>query len=164
MNLTLITDRVNKLLAGEILQYDELTLHLDSAIDDINHALNSLFPAFSEFTSANFIDRYPDYNFFPEQYIRNVVCLGAAYYFYLTDEEGAKVAQKFEEKFRNNLFLMQRDYTNKVPVDYQATEQGYVESELNYAETLDSLTEGDGSKSMQELGLQPAYYLNGDPF
>jgi hypothetical protein len=154
MNLNLITDRVNQLLAGENLSYSELTIHLDTVIDDINHELNSTFPAFSEFTALTHAGQYPDYNFFPNNYLRSVVCLGAAYYFYLTDEEGSQVAIQYSYKYKDALFLMQRDYSNKVPLAYQATEQGYLETPENFV-SEDDVDAGS---------LHPAYYLNGDIF
>ena len=154
MNLNMLVDRVNGYLAGENLTYNELLIHLDAVLDDINHILDSNFPTFSEFTAANYPTKFPNYDFFPDNYIRSVVCLGAAFMFFLTDEEGAQVAVKYEEKYRTNLFLMQRDYSNKVPVDYQAEDQGY----LNTPEKTYDADEPNADN------LHPLYYLSGEPF
>ena len=160
MNISTIVQRVNSYLAGENLPYDELIIHLDCVIDDINNKLNSTFPAFSEFTAVAYpvvatpgAYIYPNYSFFPEKYIRNVVCLGAAFKFYMTDEEGAEVAIKFEMEYIKALFHMERDYMNGVPVAFQAVDQGYVMTPENLANVL----------VIDEDNLHPTYYLNGDP-
>jgi hypothetical protein len=137
-----ILDRVNRKLAGEILSYDDIQIHLDSVIDDINAKLSSKFPAFSEFIQPTYA-QYPNYNFFPDKYIRSVVCLGAAYYFYQTDEEGATSAIEYQKTYANNLFLMQRDYSSLVPVEYQDQEQGYMDDPDPYPEDIVQSIWGD---------------------
>lgn len=127
MNINKILNKINGLLAGELLSYSELEVHMDAVIDDINSKLSSKFPAFSEFTSADY-PQYPDYNLFPDRFIRSVVCLGAAYKFYLTDEEGALSAEAYNYAYKDNLFLMQRDYSEKVPEEYRDYEQGTLKS------------------------------------
>ena len=123
MHINQIVRFVNDKLAGEMLMYDQLLIHLDSVIDDINTALNANFPAFSEFTSDLF-PKYPNYNFFPDKYIRSVVVVGAAYKFYSTDEEGAQVAPEYGYQYRDNLFYMVRDYSMNVPEMFQAKNPG----------------------------------------
>jgi hypothetical protein len=125
MTLTDILNRVNKKLAGELLSYDEIKDYLDDVVDEINSKLSSKFPAFSDFTAQTY-PQFPDYNFFPDNYIRSVVVIGAAFKFYVTDEEGAMTAQKYELTYNNNLFLMQRDYTELVPEEYRNYETGYM--------------------------------------
>jgi hypothetical protein len=98
-------------------------VHLDAAIDDINAKLSSKFPAFSEFTQAKY-PQYPDYNFFPDRFIRSVVCSGAAYKFYVTDEEGAQTAPSYMKDYNDNLFVMQRDFSDRIPEEFQDFEQG----------------------------------------
>jgi hypothetical protein len=124
LQLNDIVNRVNKLLAGELLSFDELKEHLDSVIDDINAKLSSKFPVFTEFNVSDYPE-YPNYNLFPDRYIRSVVCLGAAYYFYITDEEGAASAPEYLKQYTYNLFLMQRDYSDKIPEEYRDFETGY---------------------------------------
>jgi hypothetical protein len=128
MELNSIINLINDKLAGESLTYAELQTHLDSTIDDINDRLNATFPAFSEFDSATYT-QYPNYNFFPERYIRTVVVAGAAFKFYITDEEGAPSAPAYELDYQNALFVMARDYSNSVPSEYQAQYTGYVKDD-----------------------------------
>lgn len=89
ININTIVNYINERLAGEQLLYSQLLVFLDGTIDDINQALNSNFPAFSEFSEKD--ENYPDYNFFPDRYIRTVVVTGACAKFYICDEEGAAV-------------------------------------------------------------------------
>jgi hypothetical protein len=125
LKLNDILNNVNQKLAGELLSYDELKVHLDSVIDDINAKLSAKFPAFSEFNAATY-PQFPQYDFFPDRFIRSVVCTGGAYYFYLTDEEGSTTAVEYQKLYNANLFLMQRDYTDRVPEIYKDYEQGYM--------------------------------------
>lgn len=128
MTTTQLVNYVNAKLAGEMLTYNQLMVHLDSAIDDINTELNACFPAFSDFelNKANYPD-YPNYNFFPDKYLRSVVVVGAAYKFYVTDEEGSPSAVQYSYDYKNNMFFMKRDYSLLVPEAYQADEQGYLD-------------------------------------
>lgn len=118
MELQKIVNAINKRLAGELMIYSELEIHLDAIIDEINNRLNSNFPAFSEFNSTDYAN-YPDYNFFPDRYIRSVVIPGAAFKFYVTDEEGISTATKYEQEYLTNLFYMERDYLGQVPGKFQ---------------------------------------------
>ena len=119
MTISKIIKRINEELAGELLTYGELETFLDQVIDDINHQLDSKFPAFSDFSAETYPDRYPDYNFFPEEYIRNVVIKGAAYKFYVMDEEGIPTAQMFQYNYQDQLFYMLRDYLEYVPEEFK---------------------------------------------
>lgn len=117
MKLNDIAKRVNKLLAGERLPYSQLVDHLDRTIDDINSQLNSTFPAFSEIP-----DGKAEYDYFPDKYIRSVVCVGAAWYYFTSDEEGISTAPQYLMDYDRGLFVMIRDYFNAVPIEYQATD------------------------------------------
>lgn len=132
MEIAKICKLVNQSLAGEMLRQDELMLYMDKVIDDINSQLNSNYPTFSEYTSEFFPD-YPNYNVFPEKYIRSVVVPGAAYNFYKVDEEGNNTAPLFRQEYQTNLFYMVRDMMESVPPRFQGRCQGYVESD---SETL----------------------------
>ena len=132
MEIAKICKLVNQSLAGEMLRQDELMLYMDKVIDDINSQLNSNYPTFSEYTSEFFPD-YPNYNVFPEKYIRSVVVPGAAYNFYKVDEEGNSTAPLFRQEYQTNLFYMVRDMMESVPPRFQGRCQGYVESD---SETL----------------------------
>lgn len=115
MDLKNITKHINTLLAGERHAYHQLEVYLDKAIDDINSQLNSTFPAFSEIPEGK-----AEYDYFPDRYIRSVVCVGAAWYYYTTDEEGISTAPQYQLEYDRGLFIMLRDYFNLVPPEYQA--------------------------------------------
>ena len=149
MTLTNIVRYINGRLAGEILTYSELQIHMDAVIDEINAKLNSTFPVFSEFTVTDYpvltdeeleeleeageeAYQHPDYTFFPDKYIRSVVVVGAAFKFYLMDEEGINAAPLLEQEYARNLFYMERDYSDKVPTAFQAETQGYFEENEDY--------------------------------
>lgn len=114
MELTQITKQVNTLLAGEQLSYTQLRPYLDQVIDDINSQLNSVYPTFSELPES-----VSNYMFFPDNYVRQVVCYGAAYYFYLADEEGSPTAMGYAQRYKQNMFYMVRDWLHAVPLIFQ---------------------------------------------
>lgn len=126
MTIETIVKRVNDALAGELLTYNELKPFLDSVIDDINAMLDTTYPSFSEFTYENYPNNYPDYNFFPEKYIRSVVIIGAAYKFYVMDEEGIPTAQQYSYNYQDNSFCMLRDFVDRVPEEFKADHTGSV--------------------------------------
>lgn len=127
MKISKIIERVNRLLAGEILPYNRLLPHLDEVIDDINSQLDSKFPAFSELQEGSV-----EYNYFPDKYIRSVVVKGAAFKFYCMDEEGALVAQEYGYEYKDALFIMLRDYLTSVPEEYKLNTDGGVDIEDKY--------------------------------
>jgi len=128
MTTAQIVNYVNAKLAGEMLTYTQLLVHLDAAVDDINRELNSCFPVFSEFeTNKALYPDYPDYNFIPDRVIRMVIVVGVAYKFYITDEEGSMTAQQYSYDYKDALFYLKRDYCNSVPEQYQADNQGYID-------------------------------------
>jgi hypothetical protein len=114
---------INTNLADEMLSYYDLRPFLDRTIDDINTKLNSTYPTFTE--QGN-IDAY---NAFPDKYLRSVVALGAAWYYYVADEEGSPTALQLGSDYNNHLLLMQRDMLYNVPLQYQADSlQGTMQS------------------------------------
>lgn len=119
MKVTDILTRVNAYLAGEQLSYSQLKPFLDDTIDDINQQLNSIYPVFSELPAS-----LEAYTYFPDIYIRKVVCVGAAWYFYKADEEGIDSAPAYKEQYQQALYMMSRDMMNVVPEQYK---QGYVD-------------------------------------
>lgn len=132
MQLTNIVSLVNSNLAGELLTLNQMIPFLDQTIDEINDKLNTTFPAFSEF-DPNTYPYYPDYNFFPDQYIRTVVCLGAAFYFYITDEEGVNAAPMYQQMYQAALFRMERDYLPQVDEIWKKPEPtGYLPDPFAY--------------------------------
>ena len=120
MKILNIVSGVNTLLAGETLTLNQMRLFLDLTIDDINDNLSSKFPAFEGLTESD------DYAYFPDNYIRSVLIKGAAYRFYVTDEEGSATAVQYKFDFLDALFVMKRDYSCKVPEEYQDLERGYL--------------------------------------
>lgn len=126
MDINTIVRRVNKQLAGEQLVYSQLEDFLDSTIDDINAALNSTFPTFSELNDNLEYTGDTEYDYFPEKYIRTVVIPGAAYKFYIMDEEGMVTAEQFSYDYQQALFMMQRDYMDLVPEEYRSESSGSI--------------------------------------
>lgn len=129
MKIKLIAHFINEKLAGETLHAGQLLSYMDDVIDDINTQLNACFPTVTEFIldpETGEKDFTKDYDVFPEKYIRSVLILGAAYKFYITDEEGTVTAQTYGMEYNNNLFTMTRDYIFEVPDEYQVREGGYV--------------------------------------
>lgn len=116
MLLTQVQRLFNEALAGETLSYKEMLPHLDAAIDGINSKLNSKYPVFSE---VEYDTAESAYDFFPDRYIRTVVIPGAAWHFYVMDEEGLQTAPQYQQDFEQGKFLMQRDMLYKIPEEYQ---------------------------------------------
>jgi len=116
MLITQIQKLFNDALAGETLSYKEMLPHLDAAIDEINAKLNTIYPVFSEVPHETYD---AEYNFFPDKYIRMVVIPGAAWHFYVMDEEGLQTAPQYQADFENGKFIMQRDMLYKIPEEYQ---------------------------------------------
>lgn len=131
-----IVKRVNQELAGEQLVYTRIKPFLDSVIDDINTNLNAIFPTFSDLGTDIDAGLTFDYNYFPEKYIRSVVIKGAAYKFYVMDEEGEAIAQQFGMDYQTNLFYMVRDYIEKVPEEYQSDSTGSIKLRLDDVDPL----------------------------
>lgn len=124
MLLTTVQKLFNEALAGETLSYKEMLPHLDAAIDDINAKLNAVYPVFSDVPYEN---SESEYSFFPDKYIRMVVIPGAAWHFYVMDEEGLQTAPQYQVDFENGKFLMQRDMLYKIPEEFQDDDHaGYV--------------------------------------
>ena len=125
MNIKAVKDLVNARLAGEQLTYSTLRPYLDAVVDDINSKLHAKFKTFSEVSEY---DTTKDYTEFPDKYIRTVVAIGAASKWYIDDEEGIETATALAEQYRNNLFIMVRDYGPLVPEDKQADSgSGYLQ-------------------------------------
>lgn len=126
-----IVKRVNQELAGEQLVYTRIKPFLDEVIDDINANLNSTFPTFSDLGESVEGGLVTDYNYFPEKYIRSVVIKGAAYKFYVMDEEGEQIAQMYNYDYQRALFHMVRDYIDQVPEEYQSDSTGSIRLKLD---------------------------------
>ena len=116
---------MNNTLAGETLTLNEMLPHLDFAIDEINDALNSVYPTFSEVLAKD--PEAKEYAFFPDRYIRRAVISGAAWNFYVVDEEGLQTSMQYQIDFERGKFIMQRDMLYNIPEEYQASDaRGFV--------------------------------------
>ena len=127
MRVSQIVNLINKHLADEFCSVAELTNYMDRVVDDINTRLNSKFPVVSDVMQQAGNTTDPDYNVFPDKYIRSVLVVGAAYKYYTTDEEGNATAQQYGAEYNQNLFYMERDYSFSVPEIYRESEQGFVD-------------------------------------
>jgi hypothetical protein len=105
----------NEKLAGELLSYNQALPYLDDAIDEVNTALNTIYPAFSELPTGK-----TNYDYFSNRYIRNVVIPCAAWHYFVVDEEGINTAVQFKEDYQKGLYYMLRDTLYNIPVEYQA--------------------------------------------
>ena len=129
MKYNAIINLISKQLGDELISETEMLGYMDRVIDDINTRLNTTFPTFTDYKEANpDLDTYNlDYTAIPDKYIRTVVVPGAAFKYYTTDEEGGYSSPKYEEDYNQGLFYMLRDYSYKVPAEYRADEQGYID-------------------------------------
>lgn len=124
MKLSRIIQKVNSNLAEEMLPISRIKDLCDDVIDNINSKLCSKFPSMSDFCDAHtdtegVIDTTADYNYFPDEYIRQVLCKGAAYKYYVVDEEGNIASAMYGYNYRDELFNMERDWIEQVPAEYQ---------------------------------------------
>lgn len=124
MLITNIQKLFNTALAGETLTIREMLPHLDFAIDSINSKLNTCYPVFSEIDTTTYDAVY---DCFPDKYIRTVVIPGAAWHYYVMDEEGLQTSPQYQKDFEEGKFIMQRDMLYDIPEEYQAeSESGSV--------------------------------------
>lgn len=137
MNINKLVNLVNAKLAGETLSYNEMLPFLDEVIDEINAELGSKYPVFSELESPI------EYNYFPDRFIRTVVAVGTAWYWYNTDEEGEEVAPVLRQLYFANLFKMVRDWIMQVPNEY-------LEDFSNYQGSIPDPVEGYVPREEQE--------------
>lgn len=141
MLITEIISKINTKLSGELLITEELLPFLDDVIDDINEKLNAKYPSFTEYIKQqeNITFDNQVYDLFPDNYIRSVVIVGAAYKYYITDEEGASTADNYAMQYQAALFYMQRDYSASVPSEYKKDGAGFLNSGVPHgsAEMID---------------------------
>lgn len=67
------------------------------------------------------------YDVIPDKYLRSVVALGAALYFYEADEEGEQIAMDYQGRYEQQLFYMVRDFHSLVPPEFQNNTGGYID-------------------------------------
>lgn len=136
---------INIKLAGESLTWAQLQLYVDSVIDDINTRMDACYPTTAEMDAfietraedqlnwsenPEMID-YVNWNngilsLFPYAIVRKVIVVGAAVKWLTADEEGINTASDYTQEYRDALYNLQRDWANKIPERYKATDQGYV--------------------------------------
>ena len=105
---------VNKKLADETEPRSTLEPCIDSAIDEINMHMNTIFPVLSELTSTVL-----EYTAIPDKYIRMIIIPYAAWSYYVTDEEGINAPVQYQQDAAKGLFAIIRDYSESVPEEYQ---------------------------------------------
>lgn len=126
MRVSQIVKLINQTLADELCSLPELLNYMDRVVDDVNSRLNAKFPTVSEVIAMAGSTTDPDYNVFPDKYIRSVLVTGAAYKYYVTDEEGNNTAQQYGVEYNQNLFYMERDYSFSIPEIYREDHQGFI--------------------------------------
>lgn len=138
-----IVDTVNRgYVASDYLRAPDIYYFMDAVIDDINDRLQSSYPTFTDWKA--FVDAWnavPEnatnlkdpaaYDVIPDRYLRKVVPLGTALKFYERDEEGNIVAERYIQKYMDALFLMQRDYHDLVPEEFQDNNGGFIDLSYN---------------------------------
>lgn len=138
MLVSQIVQGINFQLADEQYPYFQLERFMDAVIDDINDKLDAAFPTFSELRIANNNIPVEEYNFFPDKYIRSVVIKGAAYKYYIMDEEGMLTAEAYQYEYADALFIMLRDYLDVVPEEYDADRPAAVTMDIEGLDTYGS--------------------------
>ena len=137
MKIRDIVKLTNTYLTGEQLVYTKLLPFYDAVIDDINNRLNSTYPSFTSLDIYDLDAETAVYDFFPDQYIRSVVALGAAHKFYEMDEEGIVYDTSYEQDYERNLFYMTRDHIDHVPQIFQSDSTGgvlvHLDEDVDYA-------------------------------
>lgn len=94
---------------------------------------NKLTGALSQIEKVNDTDLqrvYENYDVFPDHYIRSVLVIGAAWKWYITDEEGNTTAPLIFQEYQQNLFEMIRDYINYVPQCFSRMHQSRLRGEV----------------------------------
>lgn len=137
MQINKLIDTINRAyITSEYVRAPDVYYYMDRVIDDINKNLQTKFPLFSEW--VDFVERwnklfpeYPKdrttYDVIPNKYLRSVVALGTALYFFSNDEEGELIAQDYQQKYNMEMFYMVRDYHSQVPDMFRDDDGGYID-------------------------------------
>ena len=113
MQIAQLVKIINDHLAGELLTITDIRSSIDYIIDDINVTMNTKFPVLSELPEGT-----AEYTAIPDRYLRSVVAIGAAWRYFVIDEEGAQTSMQYQVDYETNRFYMLRDYSSKVPEEY----------------------------------------------
>ncbi len=143
MKIATLVDTVNRgYIASDYLRWPDCKYYMDAVVDDINDMLQSKYPTFSEW--AEFCEEWNDlvvehglpdkylrnaevYDAFPNRYLRSVVALGTAVKFYERDEEGEQIANQYQFKYSQALFVMTRDFHELVPRFFRNEHGGFID-------------------------------------
>lgn len=115
-----ILTRLNRLVVGYAVSWDDIKYDADKAIDKINSFMGTVYPPMSKFLThaeATYSVRAGgvDYAIFPDVYILTIVIPYIAMEILARDEEFTTVFNKYATEVEENLFTMfQREY-NRVP-------------------------------------------------
>lgn len=150
MRYTDIIKEINRLLDGERLTEAQLLRYMDSTIDDINEALNAIYPTFSEYQQIPGFSLM--YDAFPDTYQRTVVCVGAAYKWYKAEQEGEHVASSYGADYERALFIMKRDWLHQVPEVYRNPNGGILPGGLSLGGNYVGETTFDALKGYVGVG------------
>lgn len=141
MEIKKLVDTINRTyIPSDYLRQPDVYYFMDRVIDDINERLQACYPTFTEWEdfvevwNENFPDDPKDrtkYDVIPDKYLRTVVALGTALYFYTSDEEGEQIAYDYQQKYEQQLFYMIRDYLELVPEMFQNNEGGFIDFAYN---------------------------------
>jgi len=137
MQIKKLVDTINRTyIASDYLRQPDIYYFMDRVIDDINANLQACYPTFTnweDFVEA-WNEKYPEepkdrtvYDVIPDKYLRSVVALGTALYYYTSDEEGEQIAMDYQQRYNQQLFLMIRDYHIQVPEMFQDNVGGFID-------------------------------------
>lgn len=136
MKINTLVDQINRgNIASDYIRVPEIYYYMDKVIDDINDRLQAKYPAFSEY--ADFVEdwntKYPDnpldrtnYSVLPDKWLRKIMPVGVARYYYMKDEEGEVAASDYFRVYEQELFYLVRDFHNQVPEIFQNNDGGFV--------------------------------------
>lgn len=136
MKINTLVDHINRgNIASDYIRIPEIYYYMDKVIDDINDRLQAKYPSFTEYESFvnQWNEQYPDnpldrtdYSVIPDRWLRKILPVGVARYYYMKDEEGEVAASDYFRTYENNLFLLVRDFHSQVPEIFQNNDGGFV--------------------------------------
>ena len=137
MQLKKLVDTINRTyVQSEYLRQPDIYYYMDRVIDDINEKLQANYPTFTNW--EDFVEKWnkkfpehpkdrTNYDVIPDKYLRSVVALGTALYFYTADEEGEQIALDYQQRYNQQLFYMVRDFHMLVPPMFQNNFGGFID-------------------------------------
>jgi hypothetical protein len=130
-------------IASDYIRAPEIYSYMDKVLLDANDRLQANFPMVSDW--ADFVTQWnidnpentatqDDYSAIPDRYLRRIMPVGVARYFYMKDEEGESVGSDYFREYEKAMFEFVRDYLPLVPLVFQNNEGGYIEMDDAKAE------------------------------